>query len=94
MPIKKGNQKQKQKQKQKQTVIVNINEKSHVRRRRKTTAPLKQQPSNMHMFNPSIINKPSQTNDDVKELLLKQMSINKLLVPLYTNGVLKVCVFH
>jgi len=73
MPIKKGNQKQKQKQKQKQTVIVNINEKpkTQTRRRRKATAPLKQQPSNMHMFNPSIINKPSQTNDDVKELLLK-----------------------
>jgi len=71
MPIKKGNQKQKQKQ----TVIVNINEKpkTQTRRRRKATAPLKQQQqhSNMQMFNPSIINKPSQINDDVKELLLK-----------------------
>jgi hypothetical protein len=73
MAIKKGNQKQKQKQKQRQTVIVNINEKpKQTRRRRKATASSKpSQPSNMHMFNPSIINKPSQTNDDVKELLLK-----------------------
>ena len=77
MAIKKGNQKQKQKQKQKQTVIVNINEKpKQTRRRKRGTAPSKpSQPSNMHMFNPSIINtinnKPSQTNDDVKELLLK-----------------------
>ena len=77
MAIKRGNQKQKQKQKQRQTVIVNINEKpKQTRRRKRGTAPSKpSQPSNMHMFNPSIINtinnKPSQTNDDVKELLLK-----------------------
>ena len=91
MAIKKGNQKQKQKQKQKQTDIVNINEKpKQTRRRKRGTAPSKpSQPSNMHMFNPSIINtinnKPSQTNDDVKDaapvlFLMMSAFLNRLLM--------------